>query len=510
MPKSSSTELFELIKSMTKSEKRHFKLLSPHTHDESEMYLQLFNAIEKQQIYDEKKILQECKRIKRLPLLKVRLYDLILKRLYMYRSAQRSSEAYLRNFLNHAQILFEKGLFGQAIKIVKRAKSIAVKNEHFWYHAELIIVELKIAQARNFKFTSSADLEILQGEMIRVVKNYSDTQGLRILSYRAQERNKRQGYARIEEHSEDIRKILQHPLLNSENKPSSYIGKYYFNAIPASYYFAKRDFVNAHKHTKKVIEVLESSPEKLKENINPYMNALANFSTCQKNIGDYKGLEQTIKKINSLEINSPRERYALYFYISSISLAFYFREAKFNEGMLLVKEIEEKLKGEAKEYLSIGATPPLFYNMACIYFATQQYTEANKYLNAIINSKAPDFYSDVYCFAMILRLIIQFELGNNTLIEYMVKNTYRYLYKRNRLYEFETLLLRYIRKTLPKVKSRNDLMQSLKKLQAEIDKTLKKPSEAIVLEYFDFSSWIESKLQNKSFAEIIQKKNKRN
>ena len=50
-----STELFNLIQSLSKSEKRFFKL-SSSLQDGEKNYLKLFDAIEKQKSYDEKEI----------------------------------------------------------------------------------------------------------------------------------------------------------------------------------------------------------------------------------------------------------------------------------------------------------------------------------------------------------------------------------------------------------------------------------------------------------------------
>ncbi len=53
--------LFELIHSLTKSEKRQFKLMSLlHSGDKS--YLKLFDEIEKQKKYDEEKIKENIKK----------------------------------------------------------------------------------------------------------------------------------------------------------------------------------------------------------------------------------------------------------------------------------------------------------------------------------------------------------------------------------------------------------------------------------------------------------------
>ena len=55
----SSLLLFDLVKSMTMSEKRYFKINSlKHVIGDSNDYIQLFDAIEKQDVYNEKLLLK--------------------------------------------------------------------------------------------------------------------------------------------------------------------------------------------------------------------------------------------------------------------------------------------------------------------------------------------------------------------------------------------------------------------------------------------------------------------
>ena len=53
MPKTPSIKLFHLIKSLTGSEKRYFKLFVKDTGGKTSKYIQLFEAIEKQETFDD-------------------------------------------------------------------------------------------------------------------------------------------------------------------------------------------------------------------------------------------------------------------------------------------------------------------------------------------------------------------------------------------------------------------------------------------------------------------------
>ena len=97
-----STELFHLIKSLSKSEKRYFKLSSALQSGDKN-YLKLFEAIELQEEYNEDSIKEQFKAetfIKHLPSEKNHLYNLILKSLrgfYADNSAASILQEHLRN-----------------------------------------------------------------------------------------------------------------------------------------------------------------------------------------------------------------------------------------------------------------------------------------------------------------------------------------------------------------------------------------------------------------------------
>jgi sulfur carrier protein ThiS len=81
MPNRSADELFQLIKTLEKGEKRHFKLyVNRNGATEDLKIIQLFDAIDRMEIYDEEVILKKNQSIlkQQLSNLKAHLYKQIL------------------------------------------------------------------------------------------------------------------------------------------------------------------------------------------------------------------------------------------------------------------------------------------------------------------------------------------------------------------------------------------------------------------------------------------------
>ncbi|HRP53370.1 MAG TPA: hypothetical protein PLI97_07660, partial [Fluviicola sp.] len=125
-----SNELFNLVKSLSKSEKRFFKLSSSLQAGEKN-YLKIFDFIDKQKQYDEKELKDAFANevfVKHLPSEKNHLYRLILKSLRTFYSEQ-SASSILKQELKNVEILYKKALFKECDKFVVRAKSIAKEHE---------------------------------------------------------------------------------------------------------------------------------------------------------------------------------------------------------------------------------------------------------------------------------------------------------------------------------------------------------------------------------------------
>src|SRR5882757_6478428 len=122
MPKQGNDNLFRLIKSLSKTEKAYFtKFAERHVIGEKNNYLKLFDAIDKQTVYDEKKMLREEKYIKQLPYLKNYLMDIILKSLQVFYS-DHTQEHRVRRMLDDAWLLNKKGLYDLCYDVLEKIK----------------------------------------------------------------------------------------------------------------------------------------------------------------------------------------------------------------------------------------------------------------------------------------------------------------------------------------------------------------------------------------------------
>ena len=142
MTKPQKDNLFILIRSLTKSEKRQFKLYIGRLGvNEDSKFLLLFKVMEKLKMYNEQAILKEgFVKKQQLSNLKAHLYKQILISLRLNPSHQ-NLRIQLREQLDFATILYHKGLYKQSLKILDKAKAQAITNQEKNIAYEIVELE---------------------------------------------------------------------------------------------------------------------------------------------------------------------------------------------------------------------------------------------------------------------------------------------------------------------------------------------------------------------------------
>jgi hypothetical protein len=132
--------LFQLVKSLEKAEKRHFKLYIKRSSGKEDLKIvRLFDALDKLKDYDEQLLLNKLDGVTKPQLanLKAHLYKQLLASLRLLKSTD-SLDLQLNEQFDYAHILYKKGLYMQACEywIVQKKLPGPIKNLIF-YHKSL-------------------------------------------------------------------------------------------------------------------------------------------------------------------------------------------------------------------------------------------------------------------------------------------------------------------------------------------------------------------------------------
>jgi len=112
--------LFQLVKSLEKAEKRHFKLyIKRSSANENLKIIQLFDALDQIHEYDEKVLMRKLSPVTKPQLanLKAHLYRQLLASLRLLKTSV-NIDLQLSELLDNARVLYYKGLKMQSFKIL--------------------------------------------------------------------------------------------------------------------------------------------------------------------------------------------------------------------------------------------------------------------------------------------------------------------------------------------------------------------------------------------------------
>jgi hypothetical protein len=129
-----------------------------------------------------------------------------------------------------------------------------------------------------------------------------------------------------------------------------------------------------------------------------------------------------------------------------------------------------------------------------MYVEASDHGSALKYMNLLLNHPLISIRRDIEYNARLLNLIIHYELKNFDYLEYLILSTYRFLYKRKKIYKLETLVIDFI-KRLPRINSNRDLAENFQILQNNMRTIYKKPHEKNIFLYFNYMEWVSKKLK---------------
>jgi hypothetical protein len=510
MSKIKSDHLFRLIKTLSKGEKRFFKLYVSRLSDSStKKFIILFNAIDKQKIYDEDLILSKEKTLhpKQFSNLKAHLYYQLLKCLKLCNSNNLDT-INIMELLDYARILYSKGLYKECIKMIDKVKKMAMENDYSILLLEILDLEKLVIprtlNAGNERRVNQVITETVQvAESIKNINIFSNL-SLKLNSYYIQT-----GFIKNKADLEKMTYFFSSSLPTyKENKLSFQEKLYLYNSF-IGYYFFIQDFKQAYIYADKLVKLFEAQPTMKKHKLEMYIKALNNLLVAQHKLYKYNEFVATQKQLVAIK----RDKTLVLTENINLNLfkAIYFHEinrhfmsGEFKSGTRIVAALESEINKFISR-LDKHSVLLFYYKISCLYFGSSNFKTALKWLNKILNEREIKLREDLYSFSRILSLICHFELEHNDLVESTIKSTYRYFIKKGDLTIYQTHILDFLKRILTDGNDRN-LKKGLILLKDEMEKLEKNRFEKRAFIYFDIISWLESKIQKRSVQEIIKEK----
>lgn len=508
MTKAPKDNLFILIKSLSKSEKRQFKLYVGRLGvNEDSKFLTLFTILDKFKVYDEAAILKKgFIKKQQLSNVKAHLYKQILISLRLNPSHQ-NIRIQIREQLDFATILYHKGLYKQSLKILDRAKTLAISNEEKNVAYEIIELE-KVIESQYITRSIENRAHELTEQVKQISAQNTLASKLSNLSLQLYGLFLKTGYVKNDNEYKNVKDFFEEHLPDYDISNMGFREKLWLYKSYLWYSFLIQDFLSCYKYSRKWVDLFYDTPNQI--TLNPVFFLRGNQYLLEtlffiKDHNKFKRvleqLENTASKPSFPKNDNVESLKFLYIVTNKFNL--HFIEGSFRDALPLVDQVNEGIKKHGAR-IDEHHIMVLFYKIASMYFSISKYKECITYLDKIISNKTLEMREDLLCFSRILNLVAHYEAGLDYNLDALIKSTFRFLIKMEDLHEVQKEMIKFL-KRLGDIYP-NELKKEFIELHAKLIQYEDHPYERRAFLYLDIISWLESKIENKSVETIIKEK----
>jgi hypothetical protein len=508
MPNRSTDSVFQLIHSLEKSEKRNFKLYVQRNSSNSDMkIIQIFDAMGRMTHYDEGQLLKKLPSIKKQQLsnIKAHLYRQLLASLRILKS-EVNIDILLHEQLDYARILYNKGLYMQSLKILDKIKELAASFYQDSFLIQIISLEKKIEtlhitrsmQDRADRLSMEANEVNDKRQMITALSNLA----LQLYSWYI-----KNGHARNANDEEGIKKYFKENLPALAFLQTGFYERLYLYQSYCWFSFIRQDFLMYYRYTQKWVNLFYQHPAMINFETASYIKGMHNLLNAHFDLRNYEKFEMDLKRFEKFTRSETvsqhtNNRIQSFVYLNIAKINQHFMLGSFSEGLKLVPYLEEKLS-EYELYLDRHRVLVFYYKIANLYFGSGDPSTSIDYLQRIIQWKV-DLRNDLQCYARLVHLIAHYELGNTEILEYLTKSVYRFMAKMQNLTMVEEAIFFFLRSSFHL--SIKELKPAFEKLLNALKRVEKDRFATRAFAYLDIISWLESKIYEKSMADIIRER----
>lgn len=439
-----NSKAYALIKNLTMSEKRYFKIFSErHTIGDQNKYVVLFDILDALSEEQDSSVKKELRKHKinadYLSADKNYLYHLILRSLINFHDA-RTFNLQLKELLMSIEILFHKGLYHECLKLIEYTEGIASECENFQLMIDVLMWKKKCSgYSLGLQKASKINKEI--DHYLHLLNNYKRLTDLYYESNLLQ--------ANFEKYSKkeiinQFEFLLTAPELKQEKNALSFTAKIFYHLVHSNYYFVKDDKAGELRHLQSLIDITKKSTTYAKENPLDFISLINRLLGIKKYF-DKASFFNDINYLNEFGkytfIKQEVVLERIFIHSTTHEMDYYLINCDYSAALNKIKEAEKQI---AKYQIAIEPYHYIYfyYLHAITLIFSGQYNKALKYVNLALNNFKMMDRPQIYLRTELLNAIIHYELKNYALVNSVGGQIIRQNKKTSHLISIEESLIK--------------------------------------------------------------------
>jgi AAA15 family ATPase/GTPase len=490
------TDLYLLIHSMSKTEKRYFTMDAQKSGRRSSRYLELFQAINQMDPYDEARLQKKFGRS--LPTDKHYLYEAILRSIRDYRSSK-SRAAQIKHMILDANYLYERGLYQQSEARLEQAKELAAELDD-----QLALLEITREQL-NYVWTMKKkdfgqQIDQLLADKDQYIQNINEELKYLSLAYQIQMMKDQPGSGPALRSAE-----INGRLFGEEHYPSAAHAQRRFLQSAAVYYDLQEQFSRANEYYTKMVDWWDTYPNIKREEYIRYLADLFNLLHASYYQKQYKQFEEILRKIEQEEPSSYHDQQLIFKQLTNYQLLYHINLGILEGYEQLLERVEH---GMSAYKLNPFSQLIIAFNLSVLLFVLQQYSLCQHWADQVLRVYNRKVDSQQFrCSTLLISLLSAYSDDNLDLTDSSARALQRALRHEEAPAgtAFFTLCLQFTRKLSNALPEEQTAI--LQDFSGSIQTLTQEEKERIPLGMDDLvQNWIDSQAQRRPLYRLLREK----
>ncbi len=506
IPMAVSDDLYQLISSLSMSEKRYLRIFSTrHVKGEKNIYLQLFDTIIALREPDDdavKAALEDSDIRQKLNKHKHYLYNLILRSLNAYH-ADHSGEARFRETMRSVEILYQRGLFDQSRKVLRKARRMAEELQRI---PELLAVSDWEQNLLSKSSQYGRMAELVERDEVLVDELRHEKQA-KLLVFRMYDRLLQFGAAPDTQDLAELKRMMDDPVISLHTNQRFHV-RYLIsmaNIVCANAMDDKDSFLH---HCDETVRIFEENPVFITERPNLFVSALLNQCKANLQCDRLDEVSRVLDRIRAFqsasEVRMQKHTIANIVYETThIDLLCSLKQSDLKKADRIIRESEADLE----RYLPTvtrSLALSLRFDAAYAYFLLGMTDRCLVWLNRLLNDQEYHIRMQLHAVARLFSMVVHLQLGNDSLVEYTARSIKLELRKWDFAKATASALVRFF-SVYTQADEPAKQRRLTEALMSDLTQIRNEGTERDVYNLFDFSMWAESLLEQKPMVALIGK-----
>jgi len=496
MSSSRSLDIYNLVKSLTKSEKRAFKLYAKRGSGTNHQFLKLFDLMDSMEELDDDIIIKKLKleSSSKYSNLKRHLYSQLLSSLRML-NVDKKPNIKIREIIDYAYVLYDKGLYLQALKSLENAKALCTNFGTDLSLLTILEVE-KLIHSRHITRQNEYDTNTLLDKTTDISNSISNRVHLSNLKMTLHRKYIEDGHIDNQSELNELSSYFNEQITQVNYEDLRIMEKVYYCQSFVWFHYVIHDYESCLQYAIRWVELYKSHELLQKRDNNLLLRGYHYVLTSAYNLNDLETHELYLSELEALRKDNYRKfnknnKITSFLYVHSGRFNAIFISKEFKDGLKLVPRTLKRLKRYAS-HLDQHKVMVLHYKIAWLYIGAGNSAKALTYLNGIIALRKKSLREDIQSYARLLHLMALYDMDDYEAVLSHLRKYLNYFEKAQSTNPLQISALKYFQKLsnapiLEKKEIHKTFLESLYEMRK--DRFAKK-----AFLYLDIIYWVERKL----------------